>query len=454
MIATMIANVRIVRNFPPLYIFTRDIMEKVAFGLAQTCILLGIRDWAHNSDWYKIFLPLDVLFLISFLMGWMTLYSIPSVAALIVKAGLVGVDAHRPLNSNKPIPEAMGVVVGFAYVVGLTLFVPVVFTSNDSVRSLSMFLAALLSVNSMCFLGFVDNVLNLRWRHKFILPTIASLPVLFVYYSQGGSTYVVVPDIVHKVLGHEKFLAIEFGGFYYLFLSMLSVFGTNAINILAGINGLEVGQSIVLSLAMIANVLVQMNRHKWEEWQYNTETVFSLYLLVPFVTTSLALWVFNKYPSRVFVGDTYCYLAGTVLAVSGILGHCSKTLLLFMLPQLVNFLYSLPQILRIIPCPRHRMPEYISESDSVGMSFTDWIDVASMDKRMITMIGSVTKVERRTNKIRFMNMTLINYTLWKLGKPVNEGKLVNVILFWQIVWIIVAFGMRYKAASLLYSLVE
>lgn len=52
------------------------------------------------------------------------------------------------------------------------------------------------------------------------------------------------------------------------------------------------------------------------------------------------------------------YFAGMTFAVVGILGHFSKTLLLFFIPQIINFLYSLPQILQIwgIKCPRHRLP--------------------------------------------------------------------------------------------------
>ncbi|KAG0501052.1 hypothetical protein HPP92_001124 [Vanilla planifolia] len=46
------------------------------------------------------------------------------------------------------------------------------------------------------------------------------------------------------------------------------------------------------------------------------------------------------------------------MAVVGILGHFSETLLLFFLPQVLNFLYSLPQLLKIIPCPRHRLPRF------------------------------------------------------------------------------------------------
>lgn len=60
--------------------------------------------------------------------------------------------------------------------------------------------------------------------------------------------------------------------------------------------------------------------------------LFSLTLMIPFLATTLALLRKNAFPSKVFVGDTYCYFAGMTFAVVGILGHFSKTMLLFFMP--------------------------------------------------------------------------------------------------------------------------
>lgn len=57
---------------------------------------------------------------------------------------------------------------------------------------------------------------------------------------------------------------------------------------------------------------------------------------MPFIATSFALYLFNKYPATIFVGDTYCYWAGMTLAVVSVTGRFTKTLLLFLIPQ-VNF---------------------------------------------------------------------------------------------------------------------
>lgn len=67
---------------------------------------------------------------------------------------------------------------------------------------------------------------------------------------------------------------------------------------------------------------------------------------------------FSRYPASVFVGDTFCYFSGMTFAVIAILSHFSKTVLLFFIPQVVNFIYSAPQLFRLLPCPRHRLPRW------------------------------------------------------------------------------------------------
>ena len=55
----------------------------------------------------------------------------------------------------------------------------------------------------MIFLGFADDVLDLRWRHKLLLPTIASLPLLMVYYVTFDLTEIIVPAPLRNILGYS-----------------------------------------------------------------------------------------------------------------------------------------------------------------------------------------------------------------------------------------------------------
>jgi UDP-N-acetylglucosamine--dolichyl-phosphate N-acetylglucosaminephosphotransferase len=50
-------------------------------------------------------------------------------------------------------------------------------------------------------LGFLDDVFDIRWRHKVPVPIIASIPLLMVYFSEQGNTNVVVPKPLRPLLG-------------------------------------------------------------------------------------------------------------------------------------------------------------------------------------------------------------------------------------------------------------
>mmetsp|Transcript_4022 Transcript_4022/g.8699 ORF Transcript_4022/g.8699 Transcript_4022/m.8699 type:complete len:199 (-) Transcript_4022:31-627(-) len=195
-------------------------------------------------------------------------------------------------------------------------------------------------------------------------------------------------------------------------MGLLAIFCSNSINIYAGINGLEVGQSFVIACAVLIHNFFQLSSAQREVH------LLSIFLLAPFVGSTLGLLRHNWYPSRVFVGDTFCYYAGMCFAVVGILGHFSKTLLLFFIPQLINFIYSLPQLFHIIPCPRHRLARYDKET------------------------GLLHGVKS--------HMNLLNLTLLILG-PMTERSLCIVLMVFQGLCCGLGFFIRYWVAAQVYS---
>ena len=204
-------------------------------------------------------------------------------------------------------------------------------------------------------LGFVDDVIDLKWRHKLIVPTVASLPLLVAY---KGLTSVVVPKMFRSIFGNY----VSLGLLYYIYMGNISIFCTNAINIYAGINGLEVGQSYIIGCFIVIHNVIEVYKNGQMQTEQSREIVeyhvYSLTIIIPFLFCTLALWKHNRFPSHVFVGDTFCYCAGMTFAVVGILAHFSKTMMLFFIPQLINFALSLPQILGVVHCPRHRLPKF------------------------------------------------------------------------------------------------
>jgi UDP-N-acetylglucosamine--dolichyl-phosphate N-acetylglucosaminephosphotransferase len=55
----------------------------------------------------------------------------------------------------------------------------------------------------MVLLGFADDVLDLRWSVKLLLPLIASLPLLLVYFANYHSTTIILPKPVRPYLGQQ-----------------------------------------------------------------------------------------------------------------------------------------------------------------------------------------------------------------------------------------------------------
>ncbi|MBA0730186.1 hypothetical protein Golax_025621, partial [Gossypium laxum] len=208
-------------------------------------------------------------------------------------------------------PESLGIVVGIVFLVLAILFQYFNFTADSN--WLVEYNAALASICFMILLGFVDDVLDVPWRVKLLLPSIAALPLLMAY---AGHTTIIIPKPLISYVGQE---VLDLGWVYKLYMGLLAVFCTNSINIHAGLNGLEVGQTVVIASAILIHNLMQIGASSDPE--YKQAHAFSIYLVQPLLATSLALLSYNWYPSSVFVGDTYTYFAGMTMAVVGILGH-------------------------------------------------------------------------------------------------------------------------------------
>lgn len=70
------------------------------------------------------------------------------------------------------------------------------------------------------------------------------------------------------------------GILYYVYMGMLAVFCTNAINILSGVNGLETGQSLIIALSVLIFNFMELNGN-WHKclwvfgWCFNKQNAWS-----------------------------------------------------------------------------------------------------------------------------------------------------------------------------------
>ncbi|CCF59388.1 hypothetical protein KAFR_0G03560 [Kazachstania africana CBS 2517] len=402
-------------------------------------------------------------------------YLIPKVSNSYVKIGLHGKDMSKP---GRPLlPECIGSVSAVVYVFIMLFYIPFIFytylSSNNGNNhgetailetnpqvaifphnKLAEYLSSLLCLQTTILLGVADDLFDLRWRHKFFLPAVAAIPLLMVYYVDFNVTYVLIPKFVMNWLNLRDSSVINLGFFYYVYMASMAIFCPNSINILAGVNGLEVGQSIVLALLALINDVLYLgmgieatkSRHR-----------FSAALIIPFLGVSLALYKWNRWPAKVFVGDTYCYFAGMVFAVVGILGHFSKTMLLLFIPQILNFIYSVPQLFHLVPCPRHRLPKF-NEND--GLMYPSMADLKTTKPKPIVLrvlkllhtfkLIHLEYEEKTKEIIACSNMTLLNLILVWSG-PLREDKLCERILLIQFSIGILSILLRHSLGSIMFG---
>ena len=167
-------------------------------------------------SYFQMLLSLPLVGLVSVCGGLLTYHIIPRFREMFIKAHLFGVDLNK--SSGDKVPEATGVITGCVFLMVCFLMIP--FTYSDFLLEQTdtsafphsefvQLIAALLSITCMLLLGFADDVLDLRWRHKLLLPTMASLPLLLVYYVTADRTHIVVPLFVQVCWIHAGFIFVH-----------------------------------------------------------------------------------------------------------------------------------------------------------------------------------------------------------------------------------------------------
>ena len=221
---------------------------------------------------------------------------------------LGGKDLHKP---GKPlIPEMGGVGVILGFYVGIAVIALV--ASEDT--SSSLFFAALSACLGAGVVGLVDDMFRLRKRSKAVLPFVMALPLGAAVYASGNR--VLFGTDVGLLMAVAVPLGVTSAG--------------NASNMLEGFNGLGAGLGVIMASALIILSLL-------------TGASEGLFLLFPLLGALLAFLWFNRYPARVFPGDSMTLFAGATLASAAIISSPSlKTFgAILFIPMILEFLLKL-----------------------------------------------------------------------------------------------------------------
>lgn len=206
------------------------------------------------------------------------------------------VDQHKP--NHRLVPNGLGVIyviTSAAYLFLLHYF--------DAAGALP--LAGCILFGG--FMGLVDDWVDLRWRYKAFLPIFASLPLAVQREA--------IPEATK--MATYIFGKIDFGIYFYIIIIPIIVTATtNTVNQLGGLNGLE---TICPSVVMIGLVITS-----------NVGILLFFPLLIYLVLA------FLNFSGKIFVGNTGTFAVGITLASYAIIANNEQTLLISILPFILN----------------------------------------------------------------------------------------------------------------------
>jgi UDP-N-acetylglucosamine--dolichyl-phosphate N-acetylglucosaminephosphotransferase len=240
-----------------------------------------------------------------------TFITVPWLISRLAKRDIMGIDQNK---LNKPrIPEMGGLTVLIGFVAGISTFLVI----NKILKDVEYeFLAAtVLAVVGAALAGIMDDLFGLRQRVKAVIPFLFAIPV---------GVYVADKTTMSFIIGDP----VDFG----ILMMLIAPFGVtcaaNAGNMLEGFNGLGTGLGIIISVTLIAISL-------------KDGVTDSLILLFPLLGALIAFLWFNKYPARIFPGDTLTLFVGATIACAAIVGDFKTIGALLFIPMIIEFFLKL-----------------------------------------------------------------------------------------------------------------
>lgn len=257
---------------------------------------------------YFILLPLAISFLVVLtLMPWWI--------RKVKFVGLVWDDVNK-IKSEK-VAGSGGLIVLLAFLLGALSYVAYrVFILESTNGFLLEIFVILTMIIFMGFIGFIDDLFG--WRHgglsmksRILLAIFGSIPLIAI---KAGESMMSIPI----------FGTVDLGLIYPLFFIPLGVVATTTtFNMLAGFNGLEAGQGIILltGLAFVS---------------YLTGNAWLSVICLCMIFALIAFLKFNKFPAKVFPGDVMTYSIGVMIAAIAIVGNFEKIAAFFYIPYMIE----------------------------------------------------------------------------------------------------------------------
>ncbi|MBR9706709.1 glycosyl transferase family 4 [Candidatus Pacearchaeota archaeon] len=265
---------------------------------------------------------MEIILLMSLVISFLvTLLLMPAWIKKCRQIGLLWRDMNKYKHPEN-VASSGGLIVITGFVLGVLYFVAFRTFLLNATNGINIQIFAVLSVVLIfAILGFVDDILG--WSHgglpkrvRLLLAFVASIPLVVI---NAGTPFINVPF----------FGELNLGFFYLLVMIPLAIVGVSTTyNFLAGFNGLEAGQGILI-LSFLSYVA------------YVTGSAWLAVIGLCMVASLAAFYLYNRVPAKVFPGDILTYSTGAMIAIMCILGNFEKVAVFIFIPYIIEVILKL-----------------------------------------------------------------------------------------------------------------
>jgi len=255
-----------------------------------------------------------ILFLSVVLSLLVTIIVLPKWIKKAKQIGLLWNDMNK--YNKRQVAGSGGVVVVGAFILGVLSYVAIrIFILDIDTSTIEIF-ALLTTITLAAFIGLVDDILGwvrggLSPRSRILMTIIAAIPLMVI---NAGYSSINLP-----------FMGLTNVGILYalIFIPVGIVGAVTTYNFLAGFNGLESSQGIIilLFLSFVA---------------YLTGSSWIALIGLCMVASLLIFYFYNKIPAKVFPGDVLTYSIGGLIACMAILGNFEKIAVFIFIPYIIE----------------------------------------------------------------------------------------------------------------------
>lgn len=321
--------------------------------------------------------------LVSFLV---TLALMPFWIKKAKEIGLVWEDMNkfdrRKRAGSGGIVFVLGTVIGILFYIAVQTFV----FGGGGGTTISIF-AILSSLILVACVGLIDDLFGwkkggMSMRSRLILVLFAAIPLMVI---NAGSSFV---------------LGIPLGILYPLIIIPIGFVGaTTTFNFLEGYNGLGARQGILILAGLAA--VTYLTGNSW----------LSLVALI-MIASLIAFYFFNRYPLKVFPGDSMTYAVGAMIAAIAIIGNAEIIAVLFFIPYIIETILKVRGGVKNIH--NFGIP---NEDNSLEMPYKKAYSLTHLSIRILKKIKPSHKVYEKdvVNLINAFQVVVIVLAFWVTG---------------------------------------